>query len=341
MKNDSILLVDDEEIIRKTVNLNLKEKNYDVTLAENGDDAIKKLQKYKYDMVITDLVMKGSDGIQVLKEAKTRNPETMVMILTGRSDLSSAINALRLDADDYMLKSSPTDELLFRVTHCFEKLKLRRQVEKNTADLEAAIEQLESEMIKRRRAEEKLLESQKKLIEKNEELERLSSLDGLTEIHNRRYSFEYLERELKRTIRDKIAISFIMVDIDYFKAFNDSYGHLAGDDCLKRVAKGLKDSLNRPTDLLVRYGGEEFMAVLPGTDAEGSVTLAERMRTGIENLKIEHTSSQVSQFVTVSLGVATVFPVKNSSYTEYIASADKALYRAKQAGRNRVEAQTL
>ena len=337
MSNYSILLVDDEEIIRKTISVDLSEEGYDVTSAGSGEEAIKKLREYNYDMVITDLNMDGINGVQVLEKVKKMNPETVVMIFTSHSDLSPAINALRLGVDDYMLKSTITEELHLRVKHCLEKLELRRQIEKRSDEVQDVIFQLESEVEKRRLVEKELVKNRKHLIEKNEELKTLSIRDGLTEVYNHRYFHEHFEREWKRVVRDKKQISLIMIDIDFFKLYNDTYGHLAGDDCLKQVAKTLNSLVHRPADLFARYGGEEFVVVLPGTDEKGSIKLAEEMRKEVESLKIKHSSSSINKFVTISIGVITIFPGIESSSNELINLADKALYRAKEAGRNQVK----
>jgi two-component system chemotaxis family response regulator WspR len=313
MNNYSILLVDDEENIRKTISVDLSENGYDDTLDGSGEEAIKKLGESNYDMVITALKMKGLSGIQVLEKTKKMNSETVVMIFSSDGDLLPAIEALRLGVDDYMLKSAITEELHFRVKHCLKKLELRRLVEKE------------------------LVENRKKLIEKNEELKKISIRDGLTEIYNRRYFHQYFEREWKRAIRDKKLISLIMIDIDFFKLFNDTYGHLAGDNCLIQVANTLNDLVNRPADLFARYGGEEFVAILPGTEKDGTLLLAEEMRKAVEALKIEHTSSTISEYVTISLGVGTIFPDNKSSSNALIKLADKILYKVKQSGRNMVK----
>jgi two-component system chemotaxis family response regulator WspR len=257
--------------------------------------------------------MKGLSGMQVLEKTKKMNPETVVMIFTSDGDLLPAIEALRLGVDDYMLKSTITEELHFRVKHCLKKLELRRLVEKE------------------------LVENRKKLIKKTEELKKLSIRDGLTEIYNRRYFHQHFEREWKRAIRDKKSISLIMIDIDFFKLFNDTYGHLAGDDCLIQIANTLNNLVNRPADLFARYGGEEFVAILPGTDKDGSLLLAEEMRKAVEALKIKHTSSTISEYVTISLGVGTIFPDNKSSSNALINLADKILYKVKQSGRNMVK----
>jgi diguanylate cyclase (GGDEF)-like protein/PAS domain S-box-containing protein len=168
------------------------------------------------------------------------------------------------------------------------------------------------------------------------ELQRLSFLDGLTGIANRRYFDEYIERELKQAIRLATALSLIMCDIDYFKAYNDTYGHLGGDSCLIKVAGALQGVLKRPADIVARYGGEEFAIVLPTTDAAGASVVAEKLRAGVEALGIDHAGSLISTCLTISLGVATIYPKPNFPSQSLINAADQALYHAKQEGRNRV-----
>ena len=137
-------------------------------------------------------------------------------------------------------------------------------------------------------------------------------------------------------MRSAKPISLILVDVDYFKNYNDVYGHLAGDSCLQKIAHTIRDSLRRAGNFAARYGGEEFAVILPDTDAEGAYLFAESLREKIENLNIEHTDSKTGKNVTVSLGVSTTVPKKDSTQDELISLADKALYKAKQAGRNRV-----
>jgi len=165
---------------------------------------------------------------------------------------------------------------------------------------------------------------------------RLSFLDGLTGIPNRRNFDGFIDLEWRQAIRGGAPLSLIMIDIDNFKEYNDTYGHHAGDKCLKQVAKLLSASLKRPRDLLARYGGEEFVIVLPGTDEIGAYLIAKLLRSQIEALKIAHSSSSASKYVTISLGVATITPIKNSRPEEIIKKADQALYQAKQEGKNQV-----
>ncbi|MHB1042296.1 MAG: diguanylate cyclase [Eubacteriales bacterium] len=170
-----------------------------------------------------------------------------------------------------------------------------------------------------------------------EELQRLSHMDGLTGIPNRRFFDEFLDREWRRAARDATPLSLLMCDIDYFKLYNDTHGHQCGDDCLRQVAGALSRNLKRPSDLVFRYGGEEFAVILPDTNACGAKTVAENLREGVESLGIEHINSPVSTYVTISVGVATVTPLPGSSAKVLVSASDRALYWAKRAGRNRVE----
>lgn len=174
------------------------------------------------------------------------------------------------------------------------------------------------------------------LREVNHRLERLSLTDALTEIANRRHFGGVLEQEWRRAQRAGLPLSLVMLDLDHFKAYNDAYGHPAGDRCLHTVAQTLRDSLRRAGDLAARYGGEEFVLLLPETDAHGVAQFAERLRTVVEELGIVHEHSPVAPCVTASLGVATVFPRDGVTPEMLVEEADRALYRAKHDGRNRV-----
>ena len=171
----------------------------------------------------------------------------------------------------------------------------------------------------------------------NDRLKKLSRVDGLTGIANRRRLDEELEREWKRMLREKRPLGIIMCDIDHFKFYNDTYGHQQGDDCLVRVATAIRDSVNRPGDLAARYGGEEFCIVLPETDADGAYKIAETIRQNVKQLNLEHKSSPVAPVVTLSIGVATLIPDRNSQPSVLLKAADRALYQAKGNGRDRVE----
>jgi diguanylate cyclase (GGDEF)-like protein len=174
------------------------------------------------------------------------------------------------------------------------------------------------------------------LVELSEQLRKLSVVDGLTGIANRRNFDEELTRIWRRAQRESAPVSLVLIDIDHFKKYNDHYGHLAGDDCLRRVAQALQHTVRRPFDLVARYGGEEFAVVLPDTDVPGAEILAEEMRRAVELLDIAHAASTVFPRVTISSGVAAMFPAAGAQPEGLIAAADLCLYAAKTAGRNRV-----
>jgi diguanylate cyclase (GGDEF)-like protein/PAS domain S-box-containing protein len=181
----------------------------------------------------------------------------------------------------------------------------------------------------RKRIEERLLTLQK-------ELEELSFKDGLTGVPNRRMFDSVLEEEWIKAARNNRPLSMIMLDIDYFKQFNDRYGHLQGDECLKRVARVLNQCATRSRDFLARFGGEEFVLVLPETGSEAALTLAERCLSLVRQEQIPHAASDVAAVVTISLGVCTLFPQRNGNPLELLELVDQQLYKAKAAGRNRI-----
>ncbi len=182
-----------------------------------------------------------------------------------------------------------------------------------------------------------LVEAEAKTLEQtNQQLYRLSSIDGLTGVANRRSFDEFLHHEWRRSLRESTPLSVIMADIDFFKAFNDSLGHQAGDECLKAVAGIISDGLKRPGDIVARYGGEEFVVVLPGTDAPGALDVAEILRAAVESLSLEHPSSAIGRYATISLGVASLIPDDEKTPENLVHQADQALYAAKNGGRNQV-----
>ncbi len=171
---------------------------------------------------------------------------------------------------------------------------------------------------------------------KQELLEKYAFIDALTEIPNRRRFDEILEKEWNRAIRSKLPLSMVMIDIDHFKYYNDTYGHGMGDDCLKKVAATLEKSLRRGSDFVARYGGEEFMAILPDTSGEEAMGICQHIADNINDLAIEHRSSQINGRITVSMGGVTIQPDATLSIREFIEATDKKMYEAKTAGRNQI-----
>jgi diguanylate cyclase (GGDEF)-like protein len=205
--------------------------------------------------------------------------------------------------------------------------------EKNAAQisLKQAMENLELQVIERTT---ELQHSESLLKQANLELEKLVNIDGLTQVGNRRCFDDRLKIEWGRLSRDAQPIALILFDIDYFKPYNDLYGHQMGDDCLTAIAQRVKQVVSRPADLVARYGGEEFVIILPNTDIQGALIVAEQIRIAITNLGIVHQSSSISDIVTISLGVASMLPNSMQEPATLIKQADTALYRAKQQGRN-------
>ncbi|MEJ1298014.1 MAG: diguanylate cyclase [Candidatus Sedimenticola sp. (ex Thyasira tokunagai)] len=192
---------------------------------------------------------------------------------------------------------------------------LERQVEERTRELQKRTEELEKA---------------------KQELALLASMDGLTKIANRRNLDDYIEKEWLRLTRSKGPLSLIMIDIDHFKAYNDSYGHLSGDDCLVTIAWILRESTRRPADFAARYGGEEFACVLSDTDQEGALHVAEVISQNLKELAIPHETSPVKKIITLSMGVATCIPTAEAEIQELVEAADRCLYQAKEQGRNRI-----
>lgn len=183
-----------------------------------------------------------------------------------------------------------------------------------------------------------LQQANKLLKEANMELERISMIDKLTNLYNRRYFDTYFERAWKIAKRDSLPLALIMIDIDKFKNFNDTYGHLAGDKCLESIANQIKKIVKRPGDFVARFGGEEFIVLLPNTPIGGAIILAEEIREEVENLRNHYEGIETR--VTISLGVAVIIPDSSTNPDDLISAADKALYKAKETGRNRVVSYT-
>ncbi len=189
----------------------------------------------------------------------------------------------------------------------------------------------------RKRSEQLINDLIHRLEEEKEQAQAHALTDALTGIANRRHFDALLQGELDRLRRSKSPLSLIMLDIDFFKKFNDRFGHVTGDSCLKGVARAIKESVGRSPDFVARYGGEEFAVVMPDTKNKGAQIVAERIRTAVEKLAISHDGAGNTSQVTVSLGVATVYPGRTESYEKIVELADMALYRAKMGGRNRFE----
>ncbi|WP_461209451.1 GGDEF domain-containing protein [Desulfocurvus sp. DL9XJH121] len=215
-----------------------------------------------------------------------------------------------------------------------------QELERHREDLEDMVWQKSRELVLRNEELALEVEVRKRTelaLEKlNLELERLASVDGLTQVANRRLFDQRLEDEWRRLVRQGEPLSLIMCDVDYFKNYNDTYGHIAGDDCLRRVARAVASTARRPADLAARYGGEEFVVLLPGTNLDGAAILANDIQAAVAALDIPHSASMAGARVTLSIGVSSTVPVNFGNPEQLVSDADKALYEAKNEGRNRV-----
>jgi diguanylate cyclase (GGDEF)-like protein len=269
------------------------------------------------DLILMDILMPDIRGIDACRKIKSDESlkDIPIILMTASSDDQHLEEAFDAGAMDYIEKPFKKVELLARIRSALR---------------------LKSEIDQRKRREQELIVAARDLNEANIKLARLSAVDGLTEVFNRRYFDHAVEKEFQRSIRNQSPISLIMIDIDGFKAFNDCYGHLRGDGCLKQIASALKRIFNRSHDFIARYGGEEFVVVLPETSREGAERLAEALRSRVESLSINHITAPVGTCVTISLGVASMVPQPGNASEELINRADRALYQSKRAGRNRV-----
>jgi diguanylate cyclase (GGDEF)-like protein len=270
-------------------------------------------------LVLMDVLLSPIDGPEACAHI-TRSPRGQgvpVVMVCGLDDERRLQRAFDMGATDYVMRPIRDAELLTRVRH---------------------IIRINRETALRNARERELLVVTRQLASANEALQRLSLQDGLTGIGNRRHLDDYLDREWRRAIRSRSPLSVVMADIDNFKSFNDTYGHQAGDEALKLVAHAMAGALRRAGDLVTRCGGEEFAVVLPDTGVEHAEGVAETLRRSVESLAIAHRGLPDTPWITISIGVASEFPDRESTAVALLATADAAMYRSKHAGRNRVTA---
>ncbi len=271
---------------------------YEILFATEGEKAVGLALTEEPDVILLDVMMPGIDGYEVCRRLKAEERTADIPVIF--------ITACGdLEAESRGLESGAMDYIHKPFTSSVVKVRTSNQIE-----------------LKRAR----------------EALTRLSITDGLTQLANRRRFDEVIRREHARLARSDGQLSLLMLDLDHFKGYNDTYGHLQGDDCLRRVAAVISGVIRRPADLAARYGGEEFVCILPETTHEGAVRIAEKIRRNVEELAIPHGNSGVTDHVTVSLGVITARCTAEMGVSAIIAQADEQLYAAKAGGRNRVSA---
>lgn len=309
-----VLLVDDQVMVCEAVRRALAHHgDLDFHYCTDPLEAIAIAQRVKPTVILQDLVMPGVDGLDLVRQYR-KHPAlhaVPVIVLSTKEDPATKSEAFQAGANDYLVKLPDKIELIARVRY----------------HTRAYLDHLQ-----RDEAYRALRESQRELMRANLELERLTRIDGLTGLGNRRYFDEYLAAEWKRCQRTQSPLSVLMIDVDHFKRYNDAYGHLAGDDVLKQVARVIQEGSTRSTDLAARFGGEEFVVILTGVPQEGASRVAERLVQGVRDLNIAHGNDRV----TISVGVATAWPDADGDPARLVNAADLALFRAKNEGRDRL-----
>jgi len=325
-----VLLVDDQAMVAEGIRRMIAdEPDIRFYYCSDPKKAVHEAIACKATVILQDLVMPDVDGMTLVRFYRN-NPATRdvpVIVLSSKDDPNIKSDAFDQGANDYLVKLPEKVELLARIrSHAKSYIaqKERDEAFRNLSQMREQLEKMNNELAR-----------------SNRELQRLSSMDGLTGLANRRQFDETLEQEWQRAIRTNMPLSLIFLDIDFFKRYNDHYGHQAGDDCLKEVAEAMQKTVHRPADLVSRYGGEEFVMILPDTTSEGALAVAEKVLAGITDLRIPHANSAVADHLTLSIGVATASPQESSRPAELIEAADKMLYRAKDQGRNRIETARL
>ncbi len=296
MEQRQTILIIDDTPINIRVLSELLSDEYKVIFATNGQDCLAMARSERPDLILLDVMMPGMDGYEVCRRLKAEATTRDIPVIF--------VTALVSEADEARgLKAGAIDYITKPISPIIVKMRIRNHLE-----------------LKRHR----------------DLLADMAAIDGLTGIPNRRRFDEVLHMEWHRAQRTGKPLSLLMIDIDHFKRYNDSYGHLQGDDCLRDVARAFAELVHRGGDFVARYGGEEFVCVLAETDAQGAQIVAERLLAAVSDLNIPHETSPVAPRVTVSIGYCTASSVSGHSWEQLIDCADRNLYRAKQAGRNRV-----
>jgi diguanylate cyclase (GGDEF)-like protein len=300
MLRSLILIVDDDRSIRAQLRLWLENDGYRVVEAVDCDTCLTAYSDYHPDLVLLDIVLPDRDGLQCCEKLHdlSGGKYTPILMISGLTDDQTIESAFELGVQDYIIK--PLRWSLLR----HQLRRLLEQAERNR--------QLESE---------------------NQQLTRLATLDSLTRIPNRRRFDEHLDAMWRQMIREDDWLAIVLGDVDFFKSYNDVYGHLAGDHCLQSIAQALSQCCRRPLDLIARYGGEEFGIVLPKTDLEGALKVGTDMEETVRSLHLPHQSSEIADQVTMSFGVAAMFPTANSIPDSLLEATDRSLYAAKRQGR--------
>jgi len=324
-ENQLVLVVDDDPINLRVLTNQLGIQGFRVQTATDGEKALAWMSQTDADetcVVLLDVMMPRINGFEVCRRLRERfsASELPILFLTARNQERDLLEGFRVGGNDYLPKPFSRGELIARV-----------HVHVSLVERTRALHQLTQEL------EQRVAERTQALEQAHAEMERLAMRDSLTQLFNRRYLDQALAREWGRARRHSEPLAALMFDVDFFKQYNDCYGHPMGDRCLQSIAALLCEHARRSADIVARYGGEEFFVIVQD-DAEQALTLAEQLRAAVAALAIEHRDSTVAEHVTVSIGVATLTPDSTNQPEDLLSQADTGLYQAKQQGRNRVVA---
>lgn len=308
IRNSKILVVDDVPVNIKLQRTYLSAVGYDVIEAKDGQEALEKVRSELPDLVMLDVMMPKMNGFQVCQHLKNSEDTRFIPIImvTALNELEDKIKGIEAGADDFICKPYNKLELLARVKSLLRIKHLHDKLEEKVTELEKA----------------------------HEKLRQLAITDGLTGLYNFRYFKDQLAQELNRSRRHKLMVSVVILDIDYFKHYNDTHGHPAGNVVLTSIAELLKNNI-RKIDVAARFGGEEFSLVLAESDKKAAGIVAHKIKKLVEDYPFYYQETQPKGNLTISMGVAT-FPQDGFDSEELVNCADQRLYRAKQNGRNLV-----
>ncbi|WP_198648987.1 diguanylate cyclase domain-containing protein [Cyanothece sp. BG0011] len=309
------MVVDDQVTNLKLLSDMLEDNEYEVRQAINGVTTLKSVELSPPDLILLDIKMPDMNGYTVCEKLKAnlKTKDIPIIFISASDESLDKVKAFSIGGSDYITKPLKLVEVLARIKNQLQIKQLQQELKERNAYLETLVKELEK--------------SKKKS-------EKLARIDALTEIGNRLYFNDCLEREWQRSLRQEQPLGLILCDVDNFKLYNDTYGHLKGDRCLFEVAQGLKIAVLRGTDLVCRYGGEEFAIILPNTDNQGGEAICQRIIEQIQQLKIPHRSSAVSSYVSISLGFASLMPSPSLTSDVLLSMSDSALYKAKETGKN-------
>lgn len=324
---EKILLVYDQFDSLSLLSSYLRHQGYDIYESIDGNAAISLAQEIQPDLILLDLIKSDISSYQICLSLKKieLTKDIPLIIVSSLKSRQNKVQNLETEGIEYITKPLDIDKTINHI---------KRQLQ--VSALQQKLQQLHKKNIQLKQELAQRIQVEKTLILANRKLQYWSKTDSLTDIANRRQFDITIEKEWRILEREKQPLSLIMIDVDYFKLYNDTYGHQKGDSCLRQVAKNISFNLKRPADLVARYGGEEFAVILPRTDLVGALHVANQIHLTIRRLQIPHKSSPISEYVTISQGITSMIPNSKRSPESIISLADLAVYQAKQQGRDQI-----